>query len=197
MSVETRRAEHGFTALRLAPTFASLRGVTCRMLWVTLALIALAGCGRSNTPSSSTERGDSLRFSIEEDTTGLTQGDALLTGFEVWRDRAGAVRARGRMELPDGARLQITLYRPGVAEMAARTQAVVRDRRFESAPIMAGNNGLPAGLYRIELVTYFDSAWQPPEVMTATRDGRSLRGPGVVRGNNGLAAFVHTEERRL
>ena len=162
---------------------------------MTLALIALAGCGGSNTSSSST--GDSLRFSIEEDTTGLTQGDALLTGFEVWRDEGGAVRARGRMELPDGARLQITLYRPGVREMAARTQVVVRDRRFESAPILGGSDGLPAGLYRIELATYFDSAWQPPEVMTATRDGRSLRGPGVVRGNNGLAAFVHTEERRL
>ena len=167
------------------------------MLCVTFTTIALAGCGGSNPPSDRAGRTDSLRFDLVEDTTGLTRGDALLTDFEVFRDAAGAVRARGRMDLPDGARLQITLYRPGEREAAARTQVIVRERRFESVPILSGTQTLPSDLYRIELATYFDSSWQPPEVMTATRDGRALKGPGVVRGNNGLAAFVHTEERRL
>ena len=168
------------------------------MLCVTLTLIALAGCGGSNPPSPGAGRGDSLRFDlVEDDTTGLTQGAALLSDFEVFRDAAGGVRARGRMDLPDGARLQITLFRPGAREAVARTQVVVRERRFESVPILGGTESLPSDLYRIELATYFDSSWQPPEVMTATRDGRALKGPGVVRGNHGLAAFVHTEERRL
>ena len=169
--------------------------MTCRTLCVTLTLIALAGCGRSDAPS--TGRDDSLRFTLEEDTAGLTRGDPLLADYQIFRDGTGAVRARGRMELPDGARLQITVTPAGQRQPVARTQTVVRGRRFESAPIVGGQGSLPAGLYRIELATYFDPAWQPPEVMAATRDGRALRGPGVVRGNSGLPAFVHTEDRRL
>ena len=164
---------------------------------MTLTLIVLAGCGRSNAPSAGVSGSDSLRFEMLDDTTGLSQGTALLADFEIARDPAGAVRARGRLHLPDGTRVQISLTKPGERQATARTQVVVRDGRFETLPMMGGEAGLPPGLYRVELASYFDSSWQPPEVMTATGNGRILRGPGVVRGNNGIAAFVHTEDHRL
>ena len=164
---------------------------------MTLTLIVLAGCGRSNAPSAGASPTDTLSFEMLEDTTGLSQGDALLADFEVARDRSGAVRARGHLHLPDGTRVQITLSEPGVREPLARTQVVVRDGRFESVPMTGGEGGVPPGLYRVQLSTYFDSSWQPPDVMAATGNGRTLRGPGVVRGNNGIAAFVHTEDHRL
>jgi len=132
-----------------------------------------------------------------EDTTGISRGSPLLTEFDVFRDPTGAVRARGRIELPDGTRLQLSLYRPGSNEFLARTQFAVRDRQFESVPLSGGEGGLPEALYRVELVTYFDSAWQPREVMVATDNGRAVRGPGVVYGRNGIAAFIHTEDQRL
>lgn len=180
-----------------ASTFASLPNVTCQRLCLIFTLTALAGCGRSNAPSAGGSDSDSLRFQVLDDTTGLSRGDALLDDFEVARDPAGAVRARGRLHLPDGTRIQITLSRPGERQAVARTQVAVRDGRFETVPILGGEAGLPAGVYRVELACYFDSAFQPPEVMTATAHGRTLRGPGMVRGNNGIAAFVHTEDLRL
>ena len=164
---------------------------------MTLTLTVLAGCGRSNAPSAGDSHGDSLRFTVLDDTTGLSRGAALLDDFEVERDPAGGVRARGRLLLPDGARAQITLSKPGARDVLARTQVVVHDQRFESAPLLSGPGGLPAGVYRVELTCTFDSALQPAEVMAATADGRVLRGPGMVRGNNGIAAFVHTQELRL
>lgn len=164
---------------------------------MTLTLIVLAGCGRSNAPSAGVSPTDTLSFQMLDDTTGLSQGDALLADFEVARDRSGAVRARGHLHLPDGTRVEITLSKPGAREPLARTQVVVSDGRFESVPMTGGAGGVPPGLYRVQLSTYFDSSWQPPDVMAATGNGRTLRGPGVVRGNNGIAAFVHTEDHRL
>ena len=164
---------------------------------MTLTLIVLAGCGRSNAPSAGASRTDTLSFEVLDDTTGLSRGAALLSDFEVARDPAGAVRARGRLRLPDGTRVQISLSKPGSREAVARTQMVVRDGRFESVPMTGGEGGVPPGLYRVQLTTYFDSSWQPPDVMAATGNGRTLRGPGMVRGNNGISAFVHTEDHRL
>ena len=65
-------------------------------------------------------------------------------------------------------------------------------------PPMIGTRGpLPHGAYHFELLTYFNSGWQPPEVLQETDDGRRLRGPGITRARGGETAFVHTEDHTL
>ncbi len=164
---------------------------------MTLAWLGAAGCGRSTTPPSSAPDATLTFHILDQDTAGLSRGPTLLTAFDIYRDATGAIRTRGRIHLPDGTRLQLTLYRPGRREILARTQFPVANGEFQSLPLTGPSGGFPEGRYRFELVSYFDSSWQPPQVMTATDDGRSLRGPGIVRGQNGIAAFVHTEDQRL
>jgi hypothetical protein len=166
-------------------------------LIVTLCVLGVAGCSRS-TPAPATGSESKLSFEmLDADTAGISQGEPLLTAFEPYRDAGGAIRARGRIRFPDGTRLQLTLYRPGVPEMLARTQFLVSNGSFDSPPLVAPDAALPQDRYRFEMVTYFDSSWQSPAVLTATANGRAVRGPGIVRGQNGVAAFTYSEDQRL
>ena len=65
------------------------------------------------------------------------------------------------------------------------------------AEIEATRGPLPVDLYRFDVLAHFNPAWQPEQVMRATHDGRSLRGPGITRGTGGQPAFFLREERRL
>jgi hypothetical protein len=164
-----------------------------RYLQALLAALLIAGCG-----SKPAEQGSALTFQRldGEDTTGLSRGASLLRAFDVERDPAGALRARGKLDLPEGTRLELIVYPPQGAEVLARTQFALREGGFESPPIQGAGRPLSVGPYHFQLRGVFDPAMQPAEVMSATAQGRALRGPGVIHGRNGLIAFVHDQELR-
>jgi hypothetical protein len=166
-----------------------------RSLWVSLALLAAAACG-DRPEGSGRDGAPAAEGAGPEDRQEEPSGRSLLGGLDVFRDRTGALRARGRLELPDGTRMQLTVYRPEGGPPLARTQFALQAGRFESPPLTGPDGPLPEALYRFHLVTYFDPAWQPREVMEATDEGRALKGPGVTRGHRGRVAFLHQEDLR-
>jgi hypothetical protein len=107
------------------------------------------------------------------------------------------MRIRGSADLPDGARLQISVVRMTTRETVALVQVAVQGKTFETAPLMSRQGPLPTDLYRFEVLAHFNPAWQPDHVLRATRDGHSLRGPGMTRGTGGQPAFFLSEEHRL
>ncbi len=161
------------------------------MVW-TMALGVLAGCGRGGS-----QRATELSFEQLADTTGITRGAPVLTAFEPYRMTNGAMRVRGTVEFPDRTRMEISIYRKRTAELVGRVQFVIQNRRFDSPPVLGRGGQLPADDYRFELLTHFNSAWQPPSVMSATGNGTRLHGPGIRRDRLGQAAFLLTREARL
>jgi hypothetical protein len=93
--------------------------------------------------------------------------------------------------------LQISLYPHGTEDLAGRVQVVVQHHRFETPPVIGSTGPLPRGRYRVEYLALFNAAWQTPDVMRVTHDGKDLRGPGITRDRAGGAAFYLVEERRL
>ncbi len=156
-----------------------------------LGLAVLAGCGRQG--------GRSSRLSFEElsDTTGLSRGEPILTAFEPYRLQGGAMRIRGKANLPDGTRLQLTVVRASIDRQVAVMQVIVQNGAFETPPFMSERGPLPPDLYRFDVLAHFNSVWQTDKVLRATDDGRSLRGPGVTRGTGGVPAIFLREEYRL
>jgi len=150
-----------------------------------------SGCGRQQS------RDSRLTFEDLSDTAGLTRGAPLLTTLEPYRLGGGSLRIRGTARLPDGTRLQLTMVRVATHETVAVVQVIVQDKGFETAPLMGARGPLPADLYRFEVLAHFNTAWQTEKVMRATDDGRSLRGPGMIRGAAGQPVFFLREERRL
>jgi hypothetical protein len=163
-----------------------------RILFVTLALaVAVAGCGGGRPKDSA--------LTIEElsDTTGLSRGAPLLRGFEPYRMANGVLRVRGTLDFPDDTRIQISVLQQRTGALLYRVQMDVRNRRFDSPPIIGARGPLPEDDYRFEVLAHFNDAWQPARVLAETDQGRALRGPGITRGRNGEAAFLLVEERRL
>lgn len=160
-------------------------------VWVTLAAIALAGCGGGSHQSSS------LSFDTITDSTVLAGGKPILTTFEPYRMPSGAMRIRGTADLPDGARLQISIYRKATNEMSGRLQVILANRRFDSPPILGSTGPLPKDDYRFEVLAHFDDEWQPPAVLNGTNHGLDLRGPGIGRDRLGGAVFRLTREVNL
>ena len=156
-----------------------------------ILLAAPAGCGRRQA------RDSALSFEDLSDTTGLARGAPILTSFEPYRITGRALRVRGTASLPDGARLQVSIVRVATGETLLIAQVTVEDKAFETAPLMGPRGPLPVDLYRFDVLAHFNPAWQPEQVMRATHDGRSLRGPGITRGTGGQPAFFLREERRL
>jgi hypothetical protein len=160
---------------------------------VALALgLALAGCGRGGSHDA-----QELSFEQLSDTTGLAAGHPLLTTFEPYRLPGGSMRVRGALDLPDGARVQLTVERAASGVEVARMQFAIEGRRFETPPFMGERGPLPEDRYRFTLLAHFNDSWQPAAVMSATDAGRSLRGPGMTRTAMGQATFILHEERRL
>jgi hypothetical protein len=164
-----------------------------RLAWgVPVLLVVLAGC----TPKHE-DKASELHFDMQADTLHLSEGPRVLDGVETTREAGGALRMRGRFAFPDGARIQISVYRHGEDALLGRVQVLVESQRFESPPIMGVRGPLPRAAYRIEYQALFNPAWQSPDVMRATDDGRALRGPGMTRDRLGAAAFYLIEERTL
>jgi len=161
------------------------------LLLTGIGLALLAGCGRQGSDASR------LSFVEISDTTGLSRGSVILTAFEPYRLAGGAMRIRGKAHLPDGTRLQLTVVRASIERTVKVLQVTVQDGTFETAPFMGERGPLPPDLYRFDVLAHFNTAWQPEQVLRATRNGQSLRGPGVTRGTAGTPAFFQREERRL
>jgi len=163
----------------------------CALLLAALLLVAAAGCGRGQS------RDSALSFEDLSDTAGLSHGAPILTSFEPYRITGQALRVRGTASLPDGARLQVSIVRVATGETVMIAQVTVQDRAFETGPLVGPRGPFPVDLYRFEVLAHFNAAWQPAQVLRATHEGRSLRGPGITRGTGGQAAFFLREERRL
>jgi len=155
-------------------------------------LFAVAGCGQRHD-----EQASALHFEQQADTTNLSSGRPVLERVEPARTDNGVLRVRGDVALPDGVRLQISLYPHGTEDLVGRVQVVVQNHRFETPPMIGRDGPLPRGRYRVEYLALFNAAWQTPDVMRTTDDGKNLRGPGVTRDRVGGAAFYLVEERRL
>lgn len=167
------------------------------MKWMALVALAacVAGCGERGAREPQERK--PLVFEEIPDTSGLSKGDPLLTRIEPYRMENGALRVQGRLDFPDGTRIQVTIHDTSRNQMVGRYQMTVRHRRFDSPPIIGERGPLPAGLYRIEYLAHFNEVWQPREVLERTDHGRTLRGPGVTMTRQGPAAFYLVEERRL
>lgn len=153
-------------------------------------LLPASGCGREK-PSSE------LSFESLPDTTGLVQGDDILTQLEPYRMTNGAVRVKGRARLPDGTKLQVAIKEPGGRVSVAMTHVLVQDMQFDSPPLLGDRGPLPKGRYRFEVLAHFTADWQTAEVLRATGDGMRLRGPGMTRARDGRAALFLTREASL
>jgi len=165
-----------------------------RPAWILAAalLCVMAGCGQkrqSETPE--------LKFEMQADTASLSTGAPLLNRVEAYRVSGGALRMRGDVTLPDGVRLQISVYPHGEEQLLGRVQVVTENRRFDSPPLVGPGGPLPRGAYRIEYLALFNPAWQTEDVLRRTDNGRGIRGPGVTRDRVGGAAFYLIEERTL
>jgi hypothetical protein len=154
--------------------------------------IALAGCEPK-------PRGDSdLSFERMPDSTAeLARGEPVLRAFEPYRMDNGALRVRGRVDLPDGTRLQVAVRRPGERTTVQMVQVFVQGGQFDSPPMIGDRGPLPVERYQFEVLAHFTPEWQTPQVLRATGDGRALRGPGITRTRQGAATFQRVEEARI
>jgi hypothetical protein len=165
-----------------------------RRAWVlAVAWAAALGCGHSDRSGQSTE----LSFESLSDTASVSQGAPLLRAFEPYRLPNGLVRVRGKIDLPEGTRLQVSMYRQSDHVMLARLQVLIAQQQFDSSPVLGPHGPLPAGDYTFELLTYFNDVWQSPEVMTASDRGYALHGPGITRDRIGEPVFLLTKTGRL
>ncbi len=163
-----------------------------RVSALVLALL-LAGCGGRRHEEGSTP----LTFERLPDTSDLARGSPLLTHIEPYRMPSGAVRVRGEWNVPDGVRLQISIYAKDTRQMIGRVQVITDRQRFDTPPILWNGSPPPHGAYRFEYLALFDEAWQDPAVLRRLNDGRALRGPGITRDRQGTPAFYLVEERSL
>ena len=169
----------------MAPT-ALLRKLGCAC--ALLVLLSSTGCGQRD------EAPPALTFEELPDTTGLTDGPPIVEGFEVLRMDNGAMRVEGSAELPDGTKLQIAIRPKGGGASLAMAHTLVEKRRFGTPPLLGAYGPLPEGSYQVEVLARFTADWQSPQVMRATADGRSLRGPGVTRARDGAPSFHLSQE---
>lgn len=158
--------------------------------WV-VALAFVAGCGGGGG------EGGELGF-VELPREGEeARGAPLLTHIEPYRMENGAVRVRGRIDLPDRTRLQITLRRKATQAIVGRVQVRVLDRGFDTPPILGPSGPLPKERYLVEALTFFNDTWQDADVMRASDGGRRLRGAGMTRDAQGAPVFRAVVERAL
>ena len=155
-------------------------------------LLSVAGCGDRKTREATP-----LVFEDLGDTSGVSKGEPLLLGVESYRMENGALRVRGRLDFPDGTRLQVTILDRARNERIGRWQMTVEEGRFDSPPILGPEGPLPRGRYRFEYLAHFTEGWQPPGVLESTDHGRRLTGPGMTRTRQGLGTFFLVEERKL
>ena len=153
--------------------------------------LAVAGCGRSHPRADAP-----LTFEELPDSAAMSRGEPMLTRLEASRLRGGAMQVRGAVRLPDGARIQITVSDAATGRTVHALQTTIDHGAFETPPFMAKAGPLPKGRYSFDVLAYFNSAWQPDEVVRVTAGGRNLRGPGIQPTRAGVILHL-VEERTL
>ena len=191
-----RRSPSRFAPARGSATVAAMgRAAANRPQWMllaALALTALPGCGGRGSHSQPPQ--DTITLERLPDTTGLSQGAPIVQGFEAYRMPNGAMRLKGKLNFPDGTRVQVAVRSREGAPSLAMCQVTIEDHAFDSPPLLGGAGPLPVGYYRFELSAQFTPAWQPAPVLDLTDRGRLLRGPGITRSKDGGAMFWLVEE---
>jgi hypothetical protein len=155
--------------------------------------VAVVGCGGNGKPAKTGQ----LSFETLTDTAGLSVGSPILRTLEPYRLPNGLVRVRGEVDVPEGTRLQISMYRRQDHAMVARVQVLVEQGKFESPPVLGPRGPLPVDDYDFELLAHFNDTWQSPEVIQSSAGGRNLRGPGMTRDRIGEAVFLLHREAHL
>jgi hypothetical protein len=157
------------------------------LLCACLAAIA-AGCGGEKKQPAP------LTFEVLPDTAGLSRGAPIVDSLTAERMDGGALRVYGRVNLPDGTRLQVAIRPAGGGSSLAMTQVIASGGRFESPPLVGDMGPLPPARYRFEILAHFTPDWQAADVLRSTDEGRTLRGPGITRSRQGNTAFYLVEE---
>jgi hypothetical protein len=160
------------------------------LLVALLVLPLVVGCDRKRPEPE-------LSFESSSDTTGLSRGADVMASFEPYRMSNGALRARGRMRLPDSTKVEIAVMRPGGRTSVAMSHAFVLGGTFDSPPMLGDTGPLPHGAYHYEVRVHFNDDWQTPRVLRETDRGLALRGPGMTRARNGEAVLFLTREGTL
>ena len=88
--------------------------------------LVLSACERKSDRKS-----EGLSFGTVTDTTELSRGAPLLAAVEPYRMANGALRVRGRLDPPDGARLQISVIHRDDSLVVGRVHVIVQDRGFD------------------------------------------------------------------
>jgi hypothetical protein len=159
-----------------------------------LAAAPLAGCGKQ---ASDEHEALGFEFDSTADSASLARGRAILTEFEPYRASDGAMRARGRLEMPDGTRIQVSVRRRSDGREVGRTQVALQAGGHFDTPPLRGPATAPTDDYRFEISVQFNRIWQPEQVLARTRSGLELSGPGMKRGAHGEAIFSLTTDARL
>ncbi len=187
-------------ALRACVRAARVRAACPRRVALAAAALLAAALGAGGCGGEKPAEQAGLGFQFDDatpDSAALAKGRPLLREFEPYRASNGALRVRGRFDLPDGARLQVSVRRRADGRELAREQVVLISGAFDSPPIPGSGDPLPEDDYLFELRTEFNRVWQPDNVLDATRSGLALTGPGVGRGAQGEAIYRMTIEWRL
>jgi hypothetical protein len=113
----------------------------------------------------------------------------LITNVIASRDDSGGLLISGQTTLPEGTRLMIDLRNEkrmiGQTNGTASSEdpVTVVSRGFKTPPFTRDGKPWPAATYHLEILSFFNGAWeQPPSVMAfAGDDGRTLPGSGQVQ----------------
>ena len=159
------------------------------MSW--LALAALAGCDGRGKPSAG---GSTLTFERLTDMSGFSSGAATVESFDAYRLPDRSLRVKARVRLPEGTRVQVAVKSgPGGAALVV-VRALVLRGEIVSPPMIAESGPLPVSRYQFEISAQFTAGWQSREILRATHDGKSLRGPDIVRTPSGGTMFWLVQE---
>ena len=113
-----------------------------------------------------------------------SKSDYVLPGeitleFSVERGDLGRIFVVGSTNLPDGTKLGAEVTEPGGGE-AQDYKILVINGKFRSEGFTNEGLPIPAGKRKVHMLAYFNSAWQPPEVLRIVGDGgANLKGKPI------------------
>jgi hypothetical protein len=156
-----------------------------------LALAALAGCDGRGKPAGG---GSGLTFERLTGLAGLTSGGASVESFDAFRLPDRSLRVKARVRLPEGTRVQVAVKSGPAGAALVVVRAMVMRGEIVSPPMATSSGPLPVGPYQFEISAQFMAGWQSREILRATHDGKSLRGPEIVRTPGGGTMFWLVKE---
>jgi hypothetical protein len=141
-----------------------------RVLVVLAASVAIAGCtANQGSPPAQADKPQRPVWSPPPDST-----RSLIAALDAERDSKGAVVFKGRILLPPGTTVWLTV------KLGKRLDEPIKvhlgaDGSFVSKGYTRNDSPPRAGRYRIEVVSWFNGAWQSPDVLNLVgEDGANL-----------------------